>query len=288
MSPPGPVLVTGGGGLLGRTLVNRLAERGFTVHSPVRSRLDVTDAMGVSRTVGALAPGTIVHCAAATAVDRCEREPGWAWEQNVTATANVVDAARTVGARVVLISTDYVFDGTSDRPYLPGDTPAPLGEYGRTKLEAERLLAGSDLVVRTAWLNGPRGLTGSGVVHTVLDLVRAGRELTFVDDQVGSPSFVDDVAPVLVELIGLGASGIHHVVNSGTASWFELARETVRAAGLDPALVRPVSTADLEPPREAIRPRFSALDCSGLSQFGIGPLRPWREALHDLVVGPGA
>ncbi len=279
------MLLTGGGGLLGRTLASQLRERGFDVHSPLRADLDVTDVAAVGAALVALRPEIVVHCAAATAVDRCELEPQWAWDQNVVATANVVGAARHVGATVVLVSTDYVFDGASCRPYRPDDTPAPLGVYGRTKLEAERLLSDSDLVVRTAWLNGPGGPSGGCVVDTVLSLARAGRPMAFVDDQVGSPSFVADVVPAMVELIGLGASGVHHVVNSGTASWFDLARETVRVAGLDPGLVSPVATRDLDPPREATRPAYSVLDCSDLSPLGVGPLRPWRQALRDLVAG---
>ncbi len=283
MSGSEPVLVTGGGGLLGRALVDRLVVRGFGVEAPGRARLDVTRAGAVREVVSELRPRTIVHCAAATAVDRCEREPRWAWEQNVAATANVVEAARSVGAGVVLLSTDYVFDGRAGRPYRPDDPPRPRSVYGRTKLEAERLLADSDLVVRTAWLNGPPTGSGGCVVHTVLGLARSGKPMLFVDDQIGSPSFVDDVAPVVVELIAKGAAGVHHVVNRGLASWFELARETLRVGGLDPELVQPVATRDLEPPRDAPRPRYSALDCSGLDDLGLGPLRSWRDALHDLV-----
>jgi dTDP-4-dehydrorhamnose reductase len=197
----------------------------------------------------------------------------------------VAEGCHRTGAHLVHVSTDYVFDGTLDRPYHEWDRPNPQSVYGASKLggEVEALTLGAGAaVVRTSWLNGEHG---PNVVKTVLEL--AGRAepggLAFVDDQRGCPTFTADLAPLLRRLAVDRRSGVHHATNAGAVSWYEFAREILSAGGFAPDLVRPIATADLDPPRAAPRPANSVLDNAVLRAAGLPLLRDFRAPLAELI-----
>jgi dTDP-4-dehydrorhamnose reductase len=274
------VLVTGAGGQLGRDVVEHCELEGDEVLALDRARLDVTDREAVLAGVGAARPDVVVNCAAFTAVDRCETEPEVAHAVNAVAVGHLADAARAAGAHLVHVSTDYVFDGTLDRPYREDDRPNPLSVYGRSKLAGERAAGPDASVVRTSWVCGEHG---SNMVHLVLRLAGEHRELAFVDDQRGRPTFTADLAPALRRLAVARSNGIFHVTNQGSVSWYEFVREVLAAAGHDRDLVRPIATADLRPPRPAPRPANSVLDDARWRACGFPPLRDFREPLGELV-----
>jgi dTDP-4-dehydrorhamnose reductase len=277
------LLVTGPTGQLGTEVVDLATAAGHHVtrlgrHEP--EPCDLTDADAVHALVTRTRPEVVVHTAAWTAVDDCETDPDRALEVNGRATATLVAAARSVGAHVVYVSTDYVFDGTKATPYTEDDTPNPTSAYGRSKLAGERACAATDTVVRTSWVCGRHG---PNMVRTILRLAGEHDRLHFVDDQVGHPTFTADLAPVLLLLGERRAPGTWHVTNQGPVSWYRFAREVLDAAGLDPDRVHPVTTAELDPPRPAPRPANSVLDNAALRAAGLEPPGDFRPPLRALV-----
>ena len=236
------------------------------------------------------APALVIHLAAYTAVDACETERDLAWSVNALGTRHVVEAARLVGAHVTYVSTDYVFDGTLDRPYTEWDEPNPLSLYGRSKLAGERELPPDGLVVRTSWLVGRHG---SNMVKTVLRLMNSDAPLRFVADQRGSPTVAHDLARTLVSLSLERRSGLFHVTNQGTTSWFGFACAVVEAAGGDSSRVEPIATGDLVPPRAVpraaelrARQRGPAAVGDGAAARLAGVGRRARRGAHGLRVTP--
>lgn len=274
------VLVTGAGGQLGAEVVAVFARAGDDVTACPRSVLDVSDRDLTLQVVGAVRPDAVVHAGAWTDVDGCERDPDRAQAANALGTRHVAEAARLVGARICYISTDYVFDGTSQIPYREHDQVNPLSVYGRSKLAGEAELAPGDTVVRTSWVCGRHG---RNFVKTILGRALQGERLTVVDDQHGCPTFADDLAAMVRRLVVERRPGAFHVTNQGPTTWYELARATVSAAGADPALVSPTSTAESRPVRPAPRPRFSVLDNAALRLGGIPLLPDHHESLERLV-----
>jgi len=277
-------LVTGADGQLGAELHRVLAGAGDDVVAAGRDRLDVTSRDQVLGIVLGLRPQAVFHCAAWTDVDGCEADADRAMLVNALASRHVAEACRLAGSHLVALSTDYVFGGDATRPYLEWDDPAPRSAYGRSKLAAEReVTAGCPgaAVVRTSWLCGS---SGSNVVRTVLSLAAdPDRDLVFVDDQVGSPTFTTDLAPLLRRMAVARLPGTFHATNQGAVSWFGFAREVLVAAGHDPARVRAVATADLLPRRPAPRPAYSVLEGAVLRGLGIDPLPDFRDPLARLV-----
>lgn len=272
------VLVTGGRGQLGSELVG--AFPGHEVVAPDLPDLDVGDRDSMLQCLTALRPDVVVHTAAYTDVDACERQPDVALRVNALGTRHVAEGARLVGARVCYVSTDYVFPGTADRPYTEWDEPGPLSAYGRSKLGGERELDPGSTIVRTSWLCGRHG---RNFVKTILGAAAEGDELRVVDDQRGCPTFADDLAGMIARLVVSRLPGTFHVTNQGVTSWYGLARDAMAAAGLDPARVFPVATGDLDPPRPAPRPAWSVLDNAALRLSGIPLLPDYHEPLERLV-----
>lgn len=276
-------LVTGSTGQVGQEVLAVAAGRGHRVEGLARGAAepcDLRDRDAVLARVSAFRPDLIVHAGAFTAVDRCEAEPDLARAVNVAGTAHVAEAARAVGAHVVYLSTDYVYDGTKDGPYVETDPVNPLSVYGRTKLDGEGRLDGGWTVARTSWVCGAHG---PNMVRTILRLAAGDGTLRFVDDQVGHPTFTADLAPRLLDLGQGRAAGVFHVTNAGAVSWHRFAREVLAAAGHDPDRVEPVATADLVPPRPAPRPANSVLENRALAAAGYPPLPDFRAALRALV-----
>jgi dTDP-4-dehydrorhamnose reductase len=282
------LLVTGAGGQLGRDVTAAAAAVGDEVAACDHARLDVTDRDAVLGAITTWRPDAVVHCAAWTAVDACESDPERAFTSNALAVRWVAEACDRVGAHLVHVSTDYVFDGELDRPYREWDGTGPRSVYGASKLagEQEALALGPRVaVVRTSWVCGQHG---GNMVATVLRLApdRTGQpgSLAFVDDQRGHPTFTADLGPLLRQLALERRSGVIHATNQGAVSWYEFVAEILAAAGYDREMVRPIRTAELDPPRPAPRPANSVLDNAVLRAAGVPLLRDFRDgALQDLV-----
>jgi dTDP-4-dehydrorhamnose reductase len=241
-------------------------------------RVDDRDA--VLHTFMTFRPELVLHGGALTAVDRCETEADLAYAVNGIGTRNVSEAAALVGAHVVYVSTDYVFDGTSPRPYREWDQPNPASVYGASKLAGERECRPSSTIVRTSWVSGAHG---ANMVVTALRLAAGGGELRFVNDQQGSPTFTADLAPAIVTLGLDRRPGIFHVTNSGSTTWWGLVRAIFEEVGADPDRVKPITTADLDPPLAAPRPANSVLENMALRLSGLPALPDWRDGLARLV-----
>lgn len=270
------ILVTGGSGQLGTELLPRLAGLG-TVIAPGRQMLDLTVEEAIPQII-ALRPTHVVHAAAATDVERCEREPDWAQAVNVEGTRRVAEACQAVGVWLLYVSTDYVFDGTKTSPYVETDPPAPLNAYGQSKRDGEirvQTMAPRWAIVRTAWVYGH---VGHNFVATILTRLQAGDRVTVVTDQVGSPTYAADLAEGLTRLVAREATGTFHVTNSGSCSWFVFAQAIARAVGADPARVLPITSAELA--LRAWRPAYSVLAPTAWRALGLPPLRSWELALR--------
>ena len=273
-------LVTGAGGMLGTDMVAVLTSRGEPVTGLDRAGLDVTDAAAVSDAIARGRPDVVVNCAAWTAVDDAEASEEQALAVNAAGAANLAAACAGVGARLVQISTDYVFAGDAGRPYAEDDVPAPRTAYGRTKLAGERAvldrLPGSGFVVRTAWLYGAHG---PSFVGTMIKLEDQRPTVDVVDDQHGQPTWTVDVARQIVALVhSTAAPGIYHATSGGQTTWFGLAREIFALLGADPARVRPIPSSALS--RAAPRPAYSVLGHSAWAGPRVPPIGQWRTALR--------
>ena len=274
------ILVTGSEGQLGSELVS--AFPGHEVVAPQRAVFDLTSRDSVLQCITTASPDTLVHGAAWTDVDGCERDPDRAMLVNALGTRHVAEGARIVGARVVYVSTDYVFPGHGDRPYTEWDETGPLSAYGRSKLGGERELDPGSTVVRTSWVCGR---SGRNFVKSILAAAANPPPggLTVVDDQHGCPTFADDLASMVARLVVSCRPGTFHVTNQGRTTWFGFARDIVAAAGLDQDIVRPIATSELQPPRPAPRPAWSVLDNAALRLSGIPLLPDHRDSLKRLV-----
>lgn len=277
------VLVTGGRGMLGTDLVAAARARGHQVRTLSRSDpdpCDLTDAAAVRARIALDRPELVLHAAAWTAVDACESDPARAMAVNGEGARSVAEAAAEVGAHVLYVSTDYVFDGTKASAYVEDDPPAPTSAYGRSKLAGEEAMPPDATIARVSWLCGQHG---PNMVATIVRLASGPGPLRFVADQVGNPTFTADVAPLLVELAEARAGGIWHTTNQGAVSWYEFAREVLDALGEDPDRVEPISTAELDPPRPATRPANSVLRNAALEAAGRPLLRHHALPLAALV-----
>lgn len=271
------VLVTGGRGMLGQDLLPALAAHDVT--APGRADLDITDEAAVRAVVAG--HDVVVNLAAYTAVDAAEEHEEEARAINATGACILARAAAEAGARIVHVSTDYVFDGSATSPYAEDAPHAPVSAYGRTKAEGERLVLDGHpegaSVVRTAWLYGAGG---PSFPSTMLRLAASHDTVSVVDDQRGQPTWTVDLAARIVELVDAGApAGVFHGTASGETTWHGLAQAVFAAAGLDPARVLPTDSASFV--RPAPRPAYSVLGHDAWSRIGLAPLRDWREALSD-------
>jgi dTDP-4-dehydrorhamnose reductase len=251
------LLVLGSGGMLGRAVARDAARLGHDVVALAHSDLDVTDAANVARIVAAVGPRAVVNCAGFTDVDGAEAHEARAMRVNGDGAGNVARAAAEAGARIVHVSTDYVFDGSKGEPWLESDPVAPLQAYGRTKLAGERAVAeagAEHAIVRTAWLFGAGG---PNFVETMLRLGAERDEVTVVTDQRGGPTWTGHLAPALVEIAERrGDVGLFHAAGAGECSWYEFAVEILHRARLR---CRAVPTTSARFPRPARRPAYSVL-----------------------------
>ncbi|MDD2500209.1 MAG: dTDP-4-dehydrorhamnose reductase [Geobacter sp.] len=266
------ILVVGANGMLGQDLMSLLGERGRGVDLP---DIDITDMLSVQQVLTALKPKVVINCAAYTDVDGCETNTETAMQVNGEGVAFLGLVTRAIGAKLVQVSTDYVFDGSKGSPYKEDDLQQPLNIYGESKLAGELNvdINPDNLLVRTQWLYG---LHGKNFVETMLKLGQEKNELTVVDDQIGSPTWTMDLARGIIALIDKDCRGVYHCANSGHTSWNGFAKAIFEEAGLA-VQVLPMTTEQLN--RPARRPLYSTLDCSRLvADTGFEP-QPWHEAL---------
>jgi dTDP-4-dehydrorhamnose reductase len=275
-------LVTGAGGQLGRAMIDTVPT-GVTLHALERHQLDLADADAIRRVVAELSPDLIINAAAYTAVDAAEGDEARAHQINALAVGHLADAARGCGARLIHISTDFVFDGRASAPYLPDAPTNPLGAYGRSKLAGE-LAAGPDaLIIRTAWVYS---IYGANFVKTMLRLMRERDEVRVVADQIGTPTSASSLARAIWALSKTDASGVHHFTDGGQASWHDFAvaiRDEALALGLlsKSVPVTAITTADY--PTPARRPAYSILDTRATDALIGAPATPWRTNLRHML-----
>lgn len=275
-------LIVGKSGQVARALA-RAAPAGVDVHCLGRDKLDVRDPTAVDDAIGAIRPDLLFNAAAYTAVDRAESEEAEARAINASGVAHVNRAAQRAGARLVHVSTDFVFDGRSGSPYRVDAPTNPLNAYGRTKLEGEQHVGPDGLIVRAAWVYDSQA---ANFPSTILRLLNERDEVRIVSDQVGTPTFADSLAEALWALALADAKGVFHYTDSGVASWYDFAvaiAEEARAVGLvgRSVPILPISSADY--PTPAIRPSYSVLDKSRATDV-LGRAAPhWRENLRVML-----
>ena len=285
------ILVTGGNGQLGTELGFVLSAAGDDAMIASSAELDVTDRDLVHQVLGAVRPEVVIHGGAWTNVDGCELDPQRAFAVNALGSRHVAEASARIGAHVIYLSTDYVFDGRGTGPqgggaYNEWDQPNPVSHYGRSKLggelEMQRVLGVDATIVRASWVVGR---FGSNFVKTMLRLAAnpANERVTVVDDQRGCPTFTADLAPMLRRLAVGRFPGTFHVSNAGPVSWFEFAQAIFSAAGHDSGRVVPIGSAELLPARPAPRPAVSVLENAALRGYGLGEMPAWQSALRDTV-----
>jgi dTDP-4-dehydrorhamnose reductase len=274
------ILVTGAGGMLGRDVVTVLSGAGHVAVGVGRGDLDITDARACEAALVGF--GWVVNCAAYTAVDLAQSDEAAAFRVNSEGAANLARAAHRAGARMLQVSTDYVFAGDGVTPYAEDAPLAPRTAYGRTKAAGEwatRAECPDALIVRTAWLYGPGG---ANIVKTMARLSREREQLAFVDDQRGQPTTTAHLARYLADLIGVGApAGVYHGTCEGEATWCGLARAVFEELGLDPGRVRGITTAEY--PLPAPRPAYSVLGHDRSDAVGVARLPHWRDALKETI-----
>lgn len=286
------VLVTGANGMLGQDLCVRLETEGYEVIRtdvgiregvPVSpwEKLDITDTEEVKRCLMLFQPDAVIHGAAYTDVDGCERNPDMAFKVNAMGTWNLAALCGNIQTTLVYVSTDFVFDGAKETPYTEFDTPNPLNHYGASKLAGERYvsqLCRKHFITRTAWLYG---VHGPSFPAKMLELAKTRPELKVVEDQIGSPTHTRDLAEVIVSLLPSSLYGTYHVTNSGSCSWYEFAKTTLEMSGVSNVEIKPIPASAWPSPTK--RPHYSVLRHYALELQGKDNLRHWKEALQEYL-----
>lgn len=275
------VLVTGVTGQLGFDVMRELEKAGIPAKGCSRQEISLTDHAGARECIEAYAPDAVIHCAAYTAVDRAEDEPELAMAVNGEAVRNLAEICRDIDAKLIYISTDYVFPGDGEVFYEPDAPKGPQNAYGRSKLageEAVQEILKKYFIVRISWVFG---IHGKNFIRTMLKLGESHKELTVVGDQVGSPTYTKDLAGLLVEMVKSENYGIYHATNEGTCSWAEFAREIFQQAGKE-VKVTPVPSSAY--PTKAVRPKNSRMSKKCLDAAGFRRLPDWKDALGRYLV----
>ncbi|SDS95059.1 dTDP-4-dehydrorhamnose reductase [Paenibacillaceae bacterium GAS479] len=275
------VLVTGANGQLGRELTLWKPVQGLEIVGMSKQELDITSLEQCRAAVAVVKPDVVIHCAAYTAVDQAESDIEGAYRVNASGTRNVVIATREIGAKLIFLSTDYVFDGNGSKPYQEYDATNPQTVYGKSKLAGEQLVQSLHdrwFIVRTSWVYGAHG---ANFVRTMMKLGTERDSLSVVHDQVGSPTYTKDLAAFLLELAATEAYGIYHASNSGICTWYEFAQAIFKIADLDVKLL-PCTSSEFK--RPANRPSFSVMENRWIQLEGLTPLPCWEQSLKDFIV----
>ncbi len=272
------ILITGSKGQLGSELVDFLSKDN-KVYGFGHKELDITDRNLVINTVSKIVPDIVIHCAAFVDADGCESNIKTAFDVNTIGSGNVAIASKKNNSKMVYISTDYVFDGKKKSPYLESDIQNPISVYGISKYGGELIIKhflNKIFIVRTSWLFRKEG---KNFVNTMLRLAKDKKELKVVNDQVGSPTYVPDLAKAISALISTKYYGIYHITNSGECSWYEFAKKILKYGKINDVKVTPISTEELN--RPAPRPKYSVLENLNLEKRGVHKMRNWDLALKD-------
>jgi dTDP-4-dehydrorhamnose reductase len=283
MTPHQSILITGGKGMLGHALMRNLTARGMNAVALDRAACDISNESDVKRVFEQYKPTLVFNCAAHTKVDLCEDEQEKAAAINGHGVGYLAQASRRAGAFLVHYSTDFVFNGRGQRPYRVDDPTGPLSAYGRSKLLGEQKLHENApdrwLICRTAWLYGRNGPC---FPRTMVERGRAGAPLRVVNDQIGSPTYTEDLAAATLDLIANGQTGLWHLTNTGSVSWYEFAKATLEEFGVKTEFGQTTTAEWLKlRPKQAIRPAYSVLDVEPFAKAIGRPMRPWRAALRD-------
>ncbi|KXY37741.1 NAD(P)-dependent oxidoreductase [Bacillus cereus] len=274
------ILVTGYNGQLGYDVVKRGEKQGLEMQGIGIEDLDITNESAVYEFVDNVKPDAIIHCAAYTAVDKSEDDKDLCWNVNVEGTKYLATAAKKLNAKFVYISTDYVFDGEGTHAFLETDAPNPVGYYGLTKYEGEKVvrsLIDNNFIVRISWVFG---INGNNFIKTMLRLGETRDELNVVGDQIGSPTYTYDLARLLIDMVVTNKYGTYHATNEGFCSWADFAEEIFEIAGKD---VKINSIATEEYPTRAVRPKNSRMSKQKLIDNGFKPLPTWQEAVKHYI-----
>ncbi|RBQ22785.1 GDP-L-fucose synthase [Candidatus Methanobinarius endosymbioticus] len=274
------ILITGYKGMLGSDLITILDENGYELILTDVDELDITDIEQVKNTLKKEKPDMVINAAAYTDVDGCETNRELAFNVNSIGPKNLAIVSNDIGAKLLHISTDYVFSGDNSNPYNEDDETEPQSYYGETKLQAEEFIKqymNDYFIVRTAWLYG---INGKNFVKTMLELAKNHDEITVVNDQHGSPTFTKDLALAILELIKTNKYGTYHVTNSDTCTWFEFTKDIFKLDDID-VNVKPVTTEEYSTP--AKRPQYSVLSNNKWKNSGFKPLRNYKEALNEYM-----
>ncbi|WP_148359268.1 dTDP-4-dehydrorhamnose reductase [Peribacillus simplex] len=270
------VLVTGFSGQLGYDVVKEGNSRGLEMYGTSSRILDITNKQSVSQYITELKPNVIIHCAAFTAVDKAEDDKDSCYDVNVNGTKYLAEAAKLIGAKFVYISTDYVFDGQGNEPFTENDIPKPVGYYGFTKYEGEKIvqsLLENWFIVRISWVFG---VNGNNFIKTMLRLSETMEELKIVGDQFGSPTYTFDLSRLLLDMIQTDSYGIYHASNEEFCTWAEFAQEIFKLANKN---VKVNSITTEEYPTRAVRPKNSRMSKQKLIDNGFFTLPTWKDAL---------
>ncbi|WP_040204252.1 dTDP-4-dehydrorhamnose reductase [Neobacillus jeddahensis] len=271
------VLVTGAEGQLGSDLVLSLKMEGYKVYGLGKSQLNISNLDEVNKIVAQIVPDIIIHCAAFTHVDLAEINVDQAFLVNGIGTRNIAIAADHINAKLIYISTDYVFDGQSSTPYHEFSPVSPINQYGHSKLAGENFVRDFHsrfFIIRTSWVYGKQG---NNFVKTMLMLAKEKDELRVVNDQIGCPTYTMDLAQCINQLMETSKYGTYHVSNSGYCTWFEFAKEIFQQSNLSPHLI-PCSTEEF--PRPAPRPKYSIMDHLSLRINDFDPMPHWKNGLE--------
>ena len=274
------VLVTGVKGQLGYDVVKELEKRD---HQPIgvdRDEMDLMDNDAIRTFIMDLKPESIIHCAAYTAVDKAEEEVEVCYQVNAEATKVIAQCAKELDIELIYISTDYVFDGSKDCEYVETDLPNPINVYGASKLKGEQYvqqLLDNYYIVRISWVFG---INGNNFIKTMCQLGLERDELNIIHDQVGSPTYTADLAPLLVDMIETDKYGIYHVTNEGFCSWYEFANEIFKQSGIE-VKTNPITTDQY--PTKAKRPLNSRMSKSKLKENGFNTLPTWQQAVYNYL-----
>lgn len=285
------VALIGSNGQLGSDIArlwptSELGKRGDQLIGLVHADIEVTDEAQVRSILSGIQPSLVINTSAFHRVDDCESNPLLALEVNGLGVKYLAESCRELGAVLMHFSTDYVFGGDATRPYTETDAALPVSAYGISKVAGEQylryLMPEDHILIRSSGLYGVAGASGKGgnFVETMLRFARDGRPIKVVNDQVSAPTYTLDLAQAVLEIIVRGGRGTYHVTNAGECSWYDFAQEIFSLAGLTPDL-SPTTSADYA--AAANRPAYSVLENARLKALGIGPLRPWQEALANYL-----
>ena len=274
------VLVTGANGQLGYDVVKELQKQNIECYGATRQDFDIVDFEATKKFITNYMPDAVIHCAAYTAVDKAEDEQGLCYLVNASATENIAEICKKINAKMLYISTDYVFDGTKDDFYEVDDKPNPINVYGKTKLlgeQAVQRILDKYFIVRISWVVGEHG---NNFIKTMLRLGKERKKINVVDDQYGSPTYTADLALLLIEMIQTEKYGIYHATNEGVCTWAEFAEEIFTIVGMD-VKVNHITTAEY--PTRAQRPMNSRLSKKSLQINNFKYLKLWNDALRQFL-----